>query len=75
MQCTEVAAKVHMLVSNLSDSLEIDTGRLSHDKLMQQRSQHGTPASQIGERYGEESNSTSSGQHIQNHLSITQFAI
>lgn len=74
MQCTEGAAEVHMLVSKHSDSLETDTGRLSHDKMVQHRRQHGTAASQIGERYGEESNSTSSGQHTQNHLSITQFA-
>lgn len=57
MQGTELAANVHMLVSKHSDSLEIDTGRLSHDKLVQHRRQHGTAASQIGERYGKESKS------------------
>lgn len=70
MQCTEVATKVHMLVNKHSDSLETDTGKLSHDKLVQHRRQHGTAASQIGETYGEEGNSTSSDQHIQNNLSI-----
>lgn len=57
MQGTELAANVHMLVSKHSDSLETDTGRLSHDKLAQHRRQHGTAASQIGERYGKESKS------------------